>query len=176
MAIRDIVGDLTNLLHPMPPALEPNASEDERDGHWAWCDQVDQERRHYEQNLRISCDEQDVEPLLAEIAEARADMIAAEKRMRLLLAYAREFVAPRPYKLDDLAQAAGMSISGVRTAYDDDEIADVANLTGGKPRNRHPRQSPTSGETNPDSEQPLGGPEQAAEARIKMTRLREERS
>lgn len=70
--------------------------------------------------------------------------------MRLLVAYGREFVAPRPYKLDDLAQATGMSISGVRTAYDDDEIVEVAQLTGAKPRQwassacrisgrRHPR-------------------------------------
>ncbi|MEV0734170.1 hypothetical protein [Polymorphospora sp. NPDC050346] len=34
-----------------------------------------------------------------------------------LIAYGREFVQPRPYTLGDLAAAAGMSISGTRTAY-----------------------------------------------------------
>jgi hypothetical protein len=60
-------------------------------------------------------------------------MLAAEARMRLLIAYGREFTRPRPYRLEDLARAAGMSISGVRTAYDDDEVAEVARLTGAKP-------------------------------------------
>ena len=46
----------------------------------------------------------------------------ADQDMRLLLAYAREHVTPRPYRLGDLAQAAGMSISGVRTAYSQADI------------------------------------------------------
>ena len=54
--------------------------------------------------------------------------------MRLLIAYGREFTRPRPYRLEDLARAAGMSISGIRTAYDQDEIAEVARLTGTRPR------------------------------------------
>ncbi len=53
--------------------------------------------------------------------------------MRRLLAYGREFTRPRPYRLADLADAAGMSISGVRTAYDAEEIAQVADATGLKP-------------------------------------------
>ena len=69
-------------------------------------------------------------PLLAEIRAARTAMVEAEKRMRLLIACGREFIEPRPYKLDDLARAAGMSISGVRTAYDDKEIIAVAQHTG----------------------------------------------
>lgn len=42
--------------------------------------------------------------------------------MRLLFAYGRCFTYPRPYKLIDLADAADMSISGVCTAYDAEEI------------------------------------------------------
>jgi hypothetical protein len=61
-------------------------------------------------------------------------MLQAEARMRLLIAYGREFTRPRPYRLEDLARAAGMSISGIRTAYDENEIAEVARLTGTKPR------------------------------------------
>ena len=44
--------------------------------------------------------------------------------MRLLIAYGREFTQPRPYKLEALAAAAGMSISGTRTAYGEDEITE----------------------------------------------------
>ena len=54
--------------------------------------------------------------------------------MRLLIAYGREFTRLCPYRLEDLARAAGMSISGIRTAYDEDEIAEVAKLTGTRPR------------------------------------------
>jgi len=72
----------------------------------------------------------DRDPLLTGIAAARHAMVAAEARMRLLIAYGREFVRPRPYRLEDLAQAAGMSVSGVRTAYGEDEVAKVARLTG----------------------------------------------
>ena len=55
--------------------------------------------------------------LLAALADARRRKDQAARDMRLLLAYAREIVTPRPYRLADLAQAAGLSISGIRTAY-----------------------------------------------------------
>ena len=51
--------------------------------------------------------------------------------IRLLLAYAREHVQPRPYRLADLADAAGMSISGVRTAYIQADITHASRLTSG---------------------------------------------
>ena len=57
------------------------------------------------------------DPLLAALADARKRKQRADQQIRLLLAYAREHVQPRPYRLADLAKAAGMSISGVRTAY-----------------------------------------------------------
>jgi AraC-like DNA-binding protein len=55
--------------------------------------------------------------LLEALRTVRQRKEKADQDMRLLLAYAREHVTPRPYRLADLAQAAGMSISGVRTAY-----------------------------------------------------------
>jgi hypothetical protein len=43
--------------------------------------------------------------------------------MRLLIACRRRVHPARRYRLEDLARASGMSISGVRTAYDEDEVA-----------------------------------------------------
>jgi hypothetical protein len=38
-------------------------------------------------------------------------------------------------------RAAGMSISGIRTAYDEDEVAEVTRLTGARPA-RRPAETP----------------------------------
>jgi hypothetical protein len=71
------------------------------------------------------------DPLLAALAETRHRKERAGRDMRLLLAYAREITAPRPYRLADLAEAAGLSISGIRTAYTDDDVRRAAGLLGG---------------------------------------------
>ena len=76
------------------------------------------------------------DPLLAALIEARERKRRADHDMRLLFAYAREHVQPRPYRLADLADAAGMSISGIRTAYSQADIEHAARLTGGA-RSRH---------------------------------------
>src|SRR5947207_15029547 len=60
---------------------------------------------------------QDDDPVLAALRAARARRDQADRDIRILLAYARELAAPRPYRLADLAEATGRSISGVRTAY-----------------------------------------------------------
>jgi hypothetical protein len=57
------------------------------------------------------------DPVLAALRAARTRRDQADRDIRILLAYARELAAPRPYRLADLAQATGRSISGVRTAY-----------------------------------------------------------
>jgi hypothetical protein len=58
----------------------------------------------------------DHDSLLEALEEARNHRDQADRAIRILLAYARE-LTPRPYRLADLAAAARMSISGVRTAY-----------------------------------------------------------
>jgi hypothetical protein len=73
------------------------------------------------------------DPLLTTLAGIRRQRHDLDATMRRLLAYGREFTRPRPYKLADLADAAGMSISGVRTAYDAEDIAQVADATGLRP-------------------------------------------
>ena len=136
MTTRDIFTDLTDLTHPLPE--QPDDLDDDQLTGWsAMYDELADEREAYEQGLRLSWEhEDDNDPLLGEIAAARNAMLAAEARLRLLIAYGREFTRPRPYRLEDLARAAGMSISGVRTAYDEDEVAEVARLTGARPTRR----------------------------------------
>jgi hypothetical protein len=68
------------------------------------------------------------DPLLNAIREARRRKLQAEEDLRTLIAYAREFVRPRPYRLIDLAEAAGMSISGARTVYGPRDVERVAGL------------------------------------------------
>ena len=70
------------------------------------------------------------DPLLAALADAAERKQRADHDIRLLLAYAREQVQPRPYRLADLADAAGMSVSGVRTAYTRADIDKLLALTG----------------------------------------------
>ena len=70
------------------------------------------------------------DPQLAALASARQRKQRADREIRLLFAFAREISTPRPYRLADLADAAGMSISGVRVAYTNGDIQQAAGLTG----------------------------------------------
>ncbi|MBC3189983.1 hypothetical protein H7X46_02760 [Pseudonocardia sp. C8] len=109
----------------------------------AWADVADElarERAELADELRHQWEvaPEPEDPLLAELAGARARELAAQRHKRRLLAYAREFSSPgrtRPYTLEQLAAAAGLSISGVRTAYDGDDVDTVARATGAR---RHP--------------------------------------
>lgn len=128
MPTRDLIDNITVIL-TWPDLSDQNG---EADGAvWA---RAEQERTELADNLRLARDEGGEDPLLTSLERARDRMLAAERDLRLLLAYAREFAEPRPYRLEDLAHAAGMSISGVRTAYDQDEITQVADITGLQPR------------------------------------------
>ncbi|WP_410595471.1 hypothetical protein [Amycolatopsis sp. lyj-23] len=136
MAKRDMIDDLVDILYPWPGAEDvPDGDEDALD---AWRSEVSDEREKFEENLRLNEEhaEGDYDPLLAEISAARREMRAAEERMRMLLAYGREFIKPQPYQLKDLAGATGMSISGTRSAYTVEEIAAVARRIGRQPRFR----------------------------------------
>jgi hypothetical protein len=62
-------------------------------------------------------------PVLELLRQARQQRDAADRMIRLLLAYGRECMYPRPYRLSDLAEASGMSISGVRIAYGPTDVA-----------------------------------------------------
>jgi hypothetical protein len=73
------------------------------------------------------------DPVLAALAHAHARRMRAEEEIRLLLAYARRFVYPHPYTYGELAGAAGISVSGARTAYGPHDVEKVADATGLEP-------------------------------------------
>jgi hypothetical protein len=74
------------------------------------------------------------DPVLEALAYLRTTREDARTRLRLLLAYARTVTYPRPYTLATLAEATGMSISGIRTAYTQRDITTVAQRLGVTPR------------------------------------------
>ena len=127
MTLHDMCADISALLNPIPAPVEGgDESDDESNAHAveeAW-----QEREEMAEGLRMSWAEEDVDPLLSTLTYLRNRRLQLEADMRLLIAYGRCFTHPRPYKLIDLANAAGMSISGIRTAYDTDEIDQAAEI------------------------------------------------
>ncbi len=121
MTLHDMCADIAALLNPMPaPDDGGGESADESYAHAAG--EALQEREDMAEGLRMSWAEEDIDPLLSTLTSLRNSRLQLEADMRLLIAYGRCFTHPRPYKLIDLANAAGMSISGIRTAYDTDEI------------------------------------------------------
>ena len=130
MVTRDLIDNITAIM--TRPDLEGQPDEVRGD----IAARAEDERAVLAGQLRLARDEGGEDPLLAVVERARDRMLAAERDLRLLLAYAREFAEPRPYRLEDLARAAGMSISGIRTAYDDDEIGEVTAITRLAPRRR----------------------------------------
>ena len=129
MTANDICADIAAVLNPMPAPADQ-----EQDDDWGTpAARVWEEREEEAGQLRVSWEEGGIDPLLSTLASLQTQRLRLEADMRLLIAYARRFTHPRPYKLVDLAEAAGMSISGVRIAYDDDELSQLAELLGRAP-------------------------------------------
>ena len=140
MAAHDICADIAAVLHPMP-------SPTEEDDWGPPANQVWEEREEEARQLRLAWEEGGSDPLLCTLESLRTQRLRLEADMRLLIAYARRFTHPRPYKLIDLAEAAGMSISGVRIAYDDEELGQLAELL-----DRSPVPSPAGDARGPGEE------------------------
>lgn len=103
------------------------------DAYDASAEEAMREREDLAESLREAWSGDGSDPLLAALAGLRSQRLRLEAEMRLLIAYGRRFTHPRPYKLIDLAGAAGMSISGVRTAYEAGEVEQVAEALGREP-------------------------------------------
>jgi hypothetical protein len=142
---KDIYDAVGAMVHPLPDpqdfaASNAELSESDRSAIFSEVyDSAVREREQYIEELREEAEraadrDEEFDPLLAELARCRAQILEMERRLGLLLAYGREFVRPQPYQLKDLASAAGLSNSGVRIAYDEDEIREVEQIIGEKPR------------------------------------------
>lgn len=128
MTFNDTFMDIAALLNPVPAR-----SDDDDEFYGDMAEGVLRERDELAEALRLAWEHQEEDPLLSMLGQLRAHRLQLEAQMRLLVAYGRCFTHPRPYKLIDLANAAGMSISGVRTAYDADEINQAAEILGRRP-------------------------------------------
>ncbi|MER5193334.1 hypothetical protein ACWD3J_02245 [Streptomyces sp. NPDC002755] len=73
---------------------------------------------------------------LSQLAALRNARDQLDQQIRAHLAYGREFAGPRPYTLASLAEAAGLSVSGVRTAYTAVDRDAVAQVLGRPPRSQ----------------------------------------
>ena len=123
MTAHDICAEIAALVHPMPERTEEN-----EDAYPDMAEAVWREREDLAEQLRLSWQEGGADPLLSTLTHLHEERLQLEAAMRLLMAYGRCFTHPRPYKLIDLARAAGLSISGVRIAFTDDEIAQAAEI------------------------------------------------
>ncbi|POM25741.1 hypothetical protein BTM25_01240 [Actinomadura rubteroloni] len=92
-----------------------------------------EERLVVADGLRRALVDNDQDPLHTALSQAVARIRAAESDRLLLLAYARRFTRPRPYPLRDLKETAELSASSIRTAYNDDDVATVAERVGRRP-------------------------------------------
>jgi hypothetical protein len=123
--MRDRAADLAAILRPIPEPEDLQADEGAEEA----IEQAIRAQRQLAEELRRA-EGEGVDPLLSELGSAYRRKLIAEQEMRLLITYAREFAWPRPYRLVDLAQTAGLSTSGVRIAYRSEDVAEVAKATG----------------------------------------------
>jgi hypothetical protein len=109
--------DLAAILEPPPPRDCTN----EHGEYDAWIEQLED----HAASAQLLAGEHDVDPLLQALEHLRRRRNEIEQQMILLVAYMREKVKPRPYTLQQIADAAGLSVSGTRTFYDADDVQTV---------------------------------------------------
>jgi hypothetical protein len=141
VVIMNVIGDIAAIRIPLPQPGDVTPEELYPDAR----EQAELARKDVASALEAQCDGLEEDPLLLALSNARADREAADREIRLLLAYGREFHGDRPYKLDPLAKASGMTPSGLRTAYGSSEIDNVARALG-----RHPDSSRARPPATPD--------------------------
>jgi hypothetical protein len=136
---RSVLDDIVALVLPDPDSGEF----DDGDAYQSARERNEAHRAEMLGELRLRCDSagEGYDPLLNEIVTSSALASMANARTRRLVAYAREVAQPR-YELGDLAAAAGMSVSGIRTFYRPADVLLARQLTG--------RALRTSGNLSPD--------------------------
>lgn len=118
----NLVNDLAAIRNPLPTPDSVTPAELYPD----ILEQIERHRTDDALHLEAASDGLDTDPLFLALEEARARKAAADAEIRRLLAYGREFLGTRPYRLESLAEASGMTPSGIRTAYGEEELRQVA--------------------------------------------------
>ncbi|MFI8186717.1 hypothetical protein ACIF70_40480 [Actinacidiphila glaucinigra] len=142
--IVNVIGDIAAIRHPLPRPQDVTPPEQFPDA----LEQVERARAQEAMSLEAASDGLEADPLLVALSDARARRRAAEAEVRRLLAYGRAFHGSRPYRLEDLAEASGMTPSGVRTAFGEAELDFVTEQVGRAPdarTARRPKDSATDG-------------------------------
>lgn len=111
--------DVAAILEP-PPASSGGAVEQEE--YEDWIDRLEERTAAVQFMTREHVTDEGDDPLLAGLEGLRRRRNEIEQQMILLVAYMREKVRPRPYTLQQIADAAGLSVSGTRTFYDADDV------------------------------------------------------
>lgn len=128
----DLIGDIAAIRYPLPRP----GSVTPADCYFDACEQAERLRTEEAERLEAASDGLDADPLLLALEDAKARKAAADAEIRRLLAYGREFHGTRPYRLENLAQASGMTISGIRTAYGTGQIQEVEHAVRREPNRR----------------------------------------
>ncbi|MET9464315.1 hypothetical protein ABZY44_05710 [Streptomyces sp. NPDC006544] len=133
MTSQELLEDVVAICWPMPHFAEdeqtPPASPS------AALDDASRSRTAFARRMEAAAADRgpDHDPLLAALEELVVAKRAADEQIRLLLAYGRAYVTPRPHTLETLGQAAGLTPSGVSRAFGAKEIHAVGDLTGRRP-------------------------------------------
>ncbi|QIK04706.1 hypothetical protein G7Z12_37735 [Streptomyces sp. ID38640] len=133
-----LIGDIAAIRYPLPAP----GSVTPADLYFDACEQAERLRAEEAERLEAASEGLDADPLLLALEDAKARKAAADAEIRRLLAYGREFHGTRPYHLDTLSQASGMTISGIRTAYGTGEIEAVEHAVR-READRRTAKSPT---------------------------------
>ncbi|GAA4976212.1 hypothetical protein GCM10023334_102500 [Nonomuraea thailandensis] len=125
--------DLAAIRYPMPVVTEHDESTSEAFD--AAAAGVEEARAAFVESLDAAWNAHGpgFDPLLTTIEDLVAIKKDADTQIRLLLAYGRAYVAPRPYTLESLGQAADLSPSGASRAFGADEVVEVGDRTGLRP-------------------------------------------
>ncbi|MFI6340519.1 hypothetical protein [Streptomyces sp. NPDC050535] len=134
----DLVNELAALLCPLP---EPGSVTPE-DCFPDAFEEAERERSQYADNLEAAAFATEGDPLILALEQAQAQKEEADRRIRLILAYAREFQPGRRYPLRELGQASGYTTSGTYTAYGTAEIDLVQSRIHRSPRRPAPGKTP----------------------------------
>lgn len=133
---RELCAQIADIVHPVDPSLGAEASEDESFA--GDTSTADAKRVEYLQRLLAICDLETrtrwddraaeraddgmlPDPVVYAVREMAGQLRVLQGTLYELIAYAREFAPPgrRKYTLQTLADAAGMSTSGISTCYNE---------------------------------------------------------